>query len=187
MTQPFSGRPDADLAADLDRGLSLPASWYTDPAVVAREHGRIFRRTWQYIGRAEQLTKPGDYVAGLAGDVPVVERLLDELRDLKGVSIVADPMPSAAPYGLDQPAVVITPIGKDGKPIGTVKLSKITMKPTVPEPGESSEPRTEYYAISTAGTAVYSVSDFSFSQFNKPPALFHGRDEATPTATPVKK
>ncbi len=121
------------------------------------------------------------------GDVPVVERFLDELRDLKGVSIMADPMQSPVPFGLDQPAVIVTLIGKDGKTIGTVKLSKITVKTTgVPEPGETPGPRTEYYATSTAGSAVYSISDFTFSQLNKPPALFHARPTATATSTPKK-
>ncbi|HTR62689.1 MAG TPA: DUF4340 domain-containing protein [Candidatus Binataceae bacterium] len=121
-------------------------------------------------------------------DVAVVERFLDELRDLKGVSIVADPMPSPVPFGLDQPAIAVTLMGKDGKNIGTVKLSKITVKPTgAPEPGSAAGPRTEYYADSSAGTAVYSISDFSFSQLNKPSAVFHTRSEATPAATPQKK
>ncbi len=125
--------------------------------------------------------------ATVPADVPVVERFLDELRDLKGVSIMADPMQSPVPFGLDQPAVVVTLVGKDGKTIGTVKLSKITVKTTgVPEPGETPGPRTEYYATSTAGSAVYSISDFTFSQLNKPPALFHARPAATATPTPKK-
>src|SRR5262245_7227303 len=62
----------SDLTADLDRGLSLPASWYTDPAILSLEAERIFRRTWQYIGRLEQLARVGDYVTGEAGGVPVV-------------------------------------------------------------------------------------------------------------------
>lgn len=120
-------------------------------------------------------------------DVPVVERFLDEVRDLKGVSIVADPMVSAVPFGLDQPGIVITLAGKDGKTIGTMKLSRIVLKPAAPpEPGETEGPRTDYYAISTAGKALYSISDFSFSQLNKPPLLFHARVDATPTATPAK-
>jgi uncharacterized protein DUF4340 len=122
-----------------------------------------------------------------AADVPVVERFLDELRELKGVSIVADPMPSPVPFGLDQPAIVVTLSGKDGKPLGTVKLSKIAIKPAASEPGAAAGPRTEYYATSTMGGAVYSISDFTFSQLNKPPAVFRARVEATPTATPAKK
>jgi hypothetical protein len=84
-------------------------------------------------------------------------------------------------------------MGKDAKNLGTVKLSKITVKPTgAPEPGQAAGPRTEYYADSSAGSAVYSISDFSFSQLNKPAAVFHTRGEATPSAatpaaTPAKK
>jgi carnitine monooxygenase subunit len=61
------------LAADLDRGLSLPASWFTDPAIAALEHERIFRHTWQYVGRQEQVANVGDYfTAQVGGDIPVV-------------------------------------------------------------------------------------------------------------------
>ena len=42
------------LKTDLDRGISLPASWYVDPALMDRERDRIFRRAWQYVGHAEQ-------------------------------------------------------------------------------------------------------------------------------------
>jgi choline monooxygenase len=73
MTTSPSANPAADrLGADLDRGLSLPATWYTDPAVAERERDRIFRHAWQYVGRAEQLVNPGDYLTASAGEVPVV-------------------------------------------------------------------------------------------------------------------
>jgi choline monooxygenase len=72
MTLPPTGPATDRLAADLARGLSLPASWYTDPAVLALEQARVFRRSWQYVGRADQLARTGDYVTGDAGGVPVV-------------------------------------------------------------------------------------------------------------------
>jgi choline monooxygenase len=62
----------ANLAQDLERGFSLPASWYTDPQITARERERIFRRAWQYVGRAEQLVRTGDYLTGVVGDIPIV-------------------------------------------------------------------------------------------------------------------
>lgn len=62
----------ADLARDLEAGVSLPASWFTDPAVVEQEYELIFHRSWQYLCRAEQLAQVGDFVAGTAGRVPVV-------------------------------------------------------------------------------------------------------------------
>jgi choline monooxygenase len=73
MTPSISANPDvARLRADLDRGFSLPASWYTDPDIVELERDRIFRRAWQYIGRAEQLASPGDFLTGSAGEIPIV-------------------------------------------------------------------------------------------------------------------
>jgi Domain of unknown function (DUF4340) len=114
------------------------------------------------------------------GDVPVVERFLDQLRDLKGTSILADPMPSFMPFGLNSPAVDVTMLGKDGKQLGEVKLSKVTTQPTTPPaPGETAGPRTEYYAASSASKAVYSLSDYYFMQLNKPARLFVERSEST--------
>jgi hypothetical protein len=118
-------------------------------------------------------------------DIPVVERLLNQLRDLKGQSIVADPMPSAQPFGLDNPAAEITLIGKDGKELGAVKLAKISVQPTAPPiPGEPAGPRTEYYASSSASKAVFSLSDFSFAQLNKPAPRYMAK--APPAAAPSK-
>jgi hypothetical protein len=110
------------------------------------------------------------------GDIPVVERMLSQLRNLKGSSIVADPMPSAQPFGLENPALEITLVGKDGKDLGTIKLSKMSVTPTqAPLPGEPAGPRNEYYATSSASTAVYALSEFSFTQLNKPAPLYMAR------------
>ncbi|MFZ2060730.1 MAG: DUF4340 domain-containing protein [Candidatus Binatus sp.] len=134
-----------------------------------------------------------DVVAGgktTEADIPVVERLLNQFRDLKGESIVADPMPSAQPFGLDNPAVEITLIGKDGKQLGMVKLAKISVKPTAPPiPGEPAQ-RTEYYATSSGSKAVYSLSDFSFEQLNRPAPLYMAKAPQPPppqaAASPAK-
>ncbi|HEY9159410.1 DUF4340 domain-containing protein [Candidatus Binatus sp.] len=117
--------------------------------------------------------------------IPVVERLLNQFRDLKGQSIVADPMPSAQPFGLDNPAAEITLVGKDGKELGAVKLAKISVKPTTPPiPGEPAGPQSECYASSSASKAVFSLSDFSFAQLNKPAALYMAK--APPGSAPSK-
>lgn len=107
-------------------------------------------------------TKPND------ADAAVVERFLDQMRELKGLSIIADPMPNAALFGLDSPAVDITLSGKDGKLIGEVRLAKLSLKAAAPAaPNEPETPRVEYYATATPGKAVYALSDFSFSELNK--------------------
>jgi phenylpropionate dioxygenase-like ring-hydroxylating dioxygenase large terminal subunit len=60
------------LSDDLDRGLSLPTSWFVDPAIAALEMEHIFRRTWQYVGRTDQVANVGDYFTGTVGDIPVI-------------------------------------------------------------------------------------------------------------------
>jgi choline monooxygenase len=62
----------SNLSQDLDRGVSLPASWYTDSSITDREHNRIFRRSWQYVGRLAQVAQVGDYFTALAVDLPIV-------------------------------------------------------------------------------------------------------------------
>lgn len=60
------------LRGDLAEGYTLPASWYSDPAILARELDAIFAHSWQYAARTEQLSCPGDFVASRAAHIPVV-------------------------------------------------------------------------------------------------------------------
>ncbi len=67
-----------ELEHDLDEGWTLPAAWYSDPSVFAREHERVFAASWQYAGSAEQVTDPGSFFSVVAGRIPVaVVRGLD--------------------------------------------------------------------------------------------------------------
>ncbi|MBV8186829.1 MAG: aromatic ring-hydroxylating dioxygenase subunit alpha [Alphaproteobacteria bacterium] len=68
----FSEETPDELLADLDRGISLPAHWYTDSKITEQELAHIFRSSWHYVGPAAQLANRGDYVTGQAGRVPVV-------------------------------------------------------------------------------------------------------------------
>jgi phenylpropionate dioxygenase-like ring-hydroxylating dioxygenase large terminal subunit len=61
-------------------GRAIPWSWYSDPAVLGLERERVFRRTWQYAGRADQVVEPGTFFTTDAGGVPVVV-----VRDREGV------------------------------------------------------------------------------------------------------
>jgi phenylpropionate dioxygenase-like ring-hydroxylating dioxygenase large terminal subunit len=57
---------------------TVPWSWYSDPAVLARETERIFRRSWQYAGHLGELQGPGSYFASETGPVPILITLDDE-------------------------------------------------------------------------------------------------------------
>jgi len=49
------------MDANVARAWTLPSSLYTDPAVFSSEKEKIFSRTWQVVGRHDQVTNPGDY------------------------------------------------------------------------------------------------------------------------------
>jgi phenylpropionate dioxygenase-like ring-hydroxylating dioxygenase large terminal subunit len=59
------------LIDDIEKGISLPSSWYTDPSMLLKEQEKIFRRYWQYIGRTAQLANVGDFITGYIGDIPI--------------------------------------------------------------------------------------------------------------------
>jgi choline monooxygenase len=68
-----------DGSLPIESAWTPPASWYLAPEFLAWEHAQVFRRTWQAVGRADQLTQPGDYFAGCLLDDPYVV-----LRDRDG-------------------------------------------------------------------------------------------------------
>jgi choline monooxygenase len=78
---------DYRLAADTAAAETLPSRWYTDPEIYANEEAQIFRRSWQWVGRADQVAKPGDYFTlELFGEPVVVARdLHGELHALSNV------------------------------------------------------------------------------------------------------
>ncbi len=61
-----------ELRSGLDQGITLPFSWFADPAVFSVEQERVFARSWQYAGLAEWVAEPGQYLTCRAGLVPVV-------------------------------------------------------------------------------------------------------------------
>jgi choline monooxygenase len=67
------------IAEALERGNTLPATWYTDPAIFQQEQERIFRKSWQYAGHVSRLPEPGDYLTLDIADIPIVV-----LRDQDG-------------------------------------------------------------------------------------------------------
>jgi len=54
----------AALIEGLERGQTLPARWYTDPAVTEQELQQVFSKTWAYVGPANELKNVGDYITG---------------------------------------------------------------------------------------------------------------------------
>ena len=57
------------------RGAGIDGARYTAPARLAAEQERVFARTWQLVGRVDQVAEPGDYFAcEVAGEPLLVVR-----------------------------------------------------------------------------------------------------------------
>lgn len=67
-----------DAGAPLPRAATIPGEWYTDLRVAELEKQSVFSRTWQVVGRVDQVAAPGQYVtARVAGEPVVVVRGAD--------------------------------------------------------------------------------------------------------------
>jgi choline monooxygenase len=59
----------------LDHAWTIPSPWYFDPRVGELEQQSVFARTWQVVGRADQVRDKGNFfTADLAGEPIVVAR-----------------------------------------------------------------------------------------------------------------
>jgi len=72
---------------NLARAETLPSSYYADAGILDREQRDVFGRSWQLVGRAEQLASTGSYFTATVGGEPllVVRGKDDELRALSNV------------------------------------------------------------------------------------------------------
>jgi choline monooxygenase len=66
--------------ARLEQAFTIRAPWYTDQRVYQLELETVFKKSWQFVGRADQVSEPGQYItAEIAGQPIVVVRGNDKL------------------------------------------------------------------------------------------------------------
>ena len=63
---------DFQFEPDLARAATIPAHWYTAPEFLPLEKERVFARTWQAVGRLDEVTRPGDFFTCAVLDEPLV-------------------------------------------------------------------------------------------------------------------
>ncbi|MFN8544018.1 MAG: DUF4340 domain-containing protein [Candidatus Binatia bacterium] len=136
-----------------------------DPALVGkvtltRKDGgsvtftRSGKGTWQVEGAADGKSKES-----------MITRFLDDLRDLRGSDVAAEPATDVAPFGLAGPDLAIAVSGKDGQAIGTVLAAKADAK---------------YFAMREGGPTVFEVRDYMYTRLDKRASDFLGTDDAAP-------
>ncbi len=61
-----------DAAAPLTEASTIPAPWYVDARIAELERQTVFSRTWQVMGRVDQVEKPGQFVTATVAGEPLV-------------------------------------------------------------------------------------------------------------------
>jgi len=58
--------------APLAEASTIPAPWYVDPRIADLEAKTVFSKSWQMVGRVEQVEKPGQFVTTNIAGEPIV-------------------------------------------------------------------------------------------------------------------
>jgi choline monooxygenase len=61
-----------DPTSPLAEAWTIPASWYVDPRVLDLERRTVFARSWQMVGRTEQVRDSGQYVTAELNGTPIL-------------------------------------------------------------------------------------------------------------------
>jgi choline monooxygenase len=61
-----------DAHAPLERASTIPGPWYVDPRIAELERQTVFSKTWQLIGRIDQLQNPGQFLRATVAGEPIV-------------------------------------------------------------------------------------------------------------------
>jgi choline monooxygenase len=58
--------------APLSEASTIPGPWYVDPRIAELEAFTVFTKSWQAIGRVDQVAKPGQFVTATVAGEPIV-------------------------------------------------------------------------------------------------------------------
>lgn len=61
-----------DANAPLAEASTIPAPWYVDSRIAELEASTVFSKTWQMVGRVEQVEAPGQFITANVAGEPIV-------------------------------------------------------------------------------------------------------------------
>ena len=142
------------------RTLAKPPSQFRDKTVLGFDPTRVGKLAFERkdggavrLARAEgKWTLEG--AEGKTSKDSAIATLLDDLRDLRGADIAAEPAKDLAAWGLDHPDLRITLTDKEGQPIGTVLAAKHDGKP---------------YVMRAGSETVFEARDYMYARLDKQP------------------
>jgi hypothetical protein len=114
----------------------------------------------------------------------VAASMLGQLHDLKGTSIVQDPMTDPPRFGMDHPNLTAVLYDQGGKEIGSVYVAQVeTTSPPNPMTGKTTT-KSLGYATSTGDKAVYQILPEQVVDLENTASTLKGDAAAQPAAAP---
>jgi hypothetical protein len=174
-TRLYAKRGDAPNVVALGewsmRSLDKDVSAFRDKTILAFDVDRVSRFSIERRGEVPlsfvrsdgRWSLEGDAAAAL--DQTTVARYLTDLRDLKGASIVQEPIIEPLGFGLAAPAVRVTLAAEDGTSIGTIAATK----------GDDA-----HYAMRVGSDVVFELRDYMYTRIDKAKDAFKPIDRDTP-------
>ena len=137
--------------------LAKPPSQFRDKTVLAFDPTRVGKVAFERKDGARLTFVRGEGKWTLEGNEEKVKEsaiatLLDDLRDLRGADIAAEPARNLTTWGLDQPDVRFVLTDKEGQPIGSVLAAK--------HDGKS-------YVMRAESETVFEARDYMYARLDK--------------------
>jgi hypothetical protein len=158
------------------RTLDKTAGQLRDKTVLGFDPARVARAVLEHKDSAPVTMVRADAgwrVEGADGKKPketVIGSFLDDLRELRGSEIAAEPASDLAAYGLDAPDLRVTLTDKDGQAIGTVLAAKHGGK---------------FYVMRAGTQTVFEARDYMYTRLDKQQRDFVEEPGATTTTFPA--
>src|SRR5262249_50076641 len=144
--------------------LNKDAAGFRDKTVLGFDQARVGRVAIDRKGGGPVTLVHGDagwtVEGGDAGKKPndaSISRFLDDLHELRGSDIAAEPASDLSRFGLDAPDLRIALTDKEGQAIGTVAAAKRDGKA---------------YVMQVGGPTVFEARDYMYARLDKQPADF---------------
>jgi hypothetical protein len=138
---------DKDVAALRDKTVLAFTSGGVGRVVLERKEG-----AGATMVRAGPDSWTLDGVEPAKVKVTAIQRFVDDLRDLRGSAVAAEPPGDLGRFGLAAPTLRIAVVDNDGKPVGTVLVAKQDAK---------------YFVMREGGSTVFETRDYMYTRLDK--------------------
>jgi hypothetical protein len=105
-----------------------------------------------------------------------IQMWIDDVHDLRGFEVATDHPDRLETYGLQQPLLHITVVGREGQPLGEIRVGQVT----------NEQGTKDYYAQGSSAPTVFKLRDYVVTRLQKQPQDFVEKPTPTPgAATPT--